>query len=365
MKAQSLHTKPLIVAFIFCLCFTHTNLIHAQFLKKIIDNAKQTAQDKASDKANDVTNKVFDKIDDATQKKSNNNSNPNSNSNSSNIDTAAVGGVLGAFAKAAQDNPNDTSAADLTMKALGNLTGGGGVSAADSANAIKAYTTANGGSGIYYEYTIETNTKQNGAVKSISKMYLTSNGEGRSEMNLAAMMGAQNASPLVVIGKMDQPHYSVVIDDENKAYSLNVIDTALINDNLGKYEVTKIGNETVNGYNCVHAKLTFTLGSGMFKSSNTEDIWTSVDVPGYDFFKKAILQQNVTPAMMKALNDAGCGGFFVKMTSNDSDGYSMTMQLTKAEKQSFSSSMFKIPAGYTESKDNLMFGNMMQAARKQ
>jgi hypothetical protein len=89
-----------------------------------------------------------------------------------------------------------------------------------------------------------------------------------------------------------------------------------------------------------------------------------VDVPGYDMFKKATLQQNVTPGMMKALNDAGCAGFFVKMISGDKK-ISMTMQLTKAEKQSFPASMFKIPSGYTESKSNLMFGNMMQAAASQ
>ncbi len=347
------------IIILLCLLIS-ANSLHAQFLRKIINDVKQTAQNRADDKANDATNKAIDKIGSGTQKKSGNNS-----SNSSIIDTAAIGGVLGAFAKAAQDNPNDTSAADLTMKALGNLTGGGGVSAADSADAIKIYTTANGGSGIYYEYTIETNTKQSGDSKSISKMYFTSDGEGRSEMNLAAMMGAKNTSPLVVIGRMEQPHYSVILDDENKVYSLNVIDTALINNHFEKYQVTKIGNETVNGYNCVHAKLVSTTGSGMFKSSSTEDIWTSVDVPGYALLKKATLQQNVTPAMMKALDDAGCGGFFVKMIAGDGKDYSMTMQLTKAEKQSFAASMFSIPAGYTESKNNLMFGNMMQAAQKQ
>ncbi|MEP6684193.1 MAG: DUF4412 domain-containing protein [Parafilimonas sp.] len=352
LKLNKVHS----IVILLCLLMS-ANSLHAQFLKKIINDVKQTAQNRADDKANDATNKTIDKIGSSTKKKS--------SDNSSNIDTAAFGGVLGAFAKAAQDNPNDTSGADLAMKALGNLTGGGGVSAADSADAIKNYMTANGGSGIYYEYAIETNTKQNGAAKSTSKMYLTSNGEGRSEMNLAAIMGAKNGSPLVVIGRMNQPHYSVILDDENKAYSLNVIDTSLINMVHEKYQVTKLGNETVNGYNCIHAKLISTTGSGMFKSSSTEDIWTSVDVPGYALLKKATLQQNVTPGMMKALDDAGCGGFFVKMTAGDGKDYSMTMQLTKADKQSFSSSMFKIPAGYTESKGNLMFGNMMQAAQKQ
>lgn len=57
-------------------------------------------------------------------------------------------------------------------------------------------------------------------------------------------------------------------------------------------------------------------------------------------------------------------GFFVKMTNADAKDYSMIMQLSKAEKQTFPASMFKIPNGYTESKTNLIFGNMMKDAPK-
>ncbi|MFS8081807.1 MAG: DUF4412 domain-containing protein [Ginsengibacter sp.] len=352
MKLKTINTGSLILLFLF---FMSTDSVQAQFLKKILNSVKSTTQNRANDKASNATNSAIDKISNGKKK---------SNDNSSDVDTAAIGGVLGAFAKAAKDNPNDTSMSDLLGKSLGNLTGGGGVSAADSVAAIKSYTKATGGSGIYYEYTIESSTKERGNVNSTSKMYLTNNGEARSEMNLAAMMGAKNGSALIVIGRMQQPHYSVIIDEKSKEYSLNVIDTGLINSVHQKYKVTKLGNETVNGYNCTHAKLISTTGSGMFKSSSTEDIWTCVDVPGYDMLRKASLQQNVTPGMMKALNDAGCGGFLVKMASS-SKGYSMTMQLTKADKQTFPSSMFKIPSGYSESKNNLMFGNMMQAAQKQ
>ncbi|MEO8861736.1 MAG: DUF4412 domain-containing protein [Ginsengibacter sp.] len=353
MKLKTLTVHSFIILFLFLIS---ANSLHAQFLKKILANVKQTTQNRANSKADNTTNAAIDGVTSGGQK--------NTTNNSSNTDTAAMGGVLGAFAKAARDNPNDTSMSDLFSKSMGNLTGRGGVSVADSVAAIKTYETAKGGSGIYYEYAIESTTKEYGTVKSTSKMYLTNNGEGRSEMNLAAMMGAKNGSSLVVIGRMQQPHYSIIVDDETKQYSLNVIDTAFINSVNQKYQATKLGNESVNGYNCTHAKLVSTVGSGMFKSTTTEDIWTSVDVPGYDMVKKATLQQNITPAMMKALTDAGCGGFFVKMQSGDKH-YSMTMQLAKAEKQSFPASMFKIPNGYSESKSNLMFGNMMQAAASQ
>lgn len=339
--------------FIFLFFLISANSLHAQFLKKIINQVKQTTQNRANSKADNAANAAIDGVTSGNQK--------NTTNNSSDVDTAAIGGVLGAFAKAAKDNPNDTSMSDLLGKSLGNIAGGGGVSAADSVAAIKTYESAKGGSGIYYEYTIESHTKEHGTVNSTSKMYLTNNGEGRSEMNLAAMMGVSNGTPLIVVGRMEQPHYSIIVDDATKEYSLNIIDTALINNVHEKYKVTKLGNESVNGYNCTHAKLVSTTGSGLFKSTTTEDIWTSADVPGYELVRKASLQQNITPGMLKALNDAGCGGFFVKMASGDKH-YSMTMQLAKAEKQSFPASMFKIPNGYTESKTNLMFASMMQGA---
>lgn len=342
--------------FLLFLYFMSADSLHAQFLKRIINSVKETTQSKADSKASEATNNTIDKAIIGHKK--------NTINNASDADTAAIGGVLGAFAKAAEDNPNDTSMSDLFSKSMGNLVGGGGVSVADSAAAIKTYETAKGGSGIYYEYTIESTTKERGTVKSTSKMYLTNNGEARSEMNMAAMMGASNSTPLIVVGRMQQPHYSIEIDDAAKEYSLNVIDTAFINSVNEKYQVTKLDNESVDGFNCTHAKLVSTVGSGMFKSSSTMDIWTSVNVPGYDLVKKATLQQNITPGMMKALNDAGCAGFFVKMQTGDKN-YSMTMSLAKAEKQSFPSSMFKIPNGYTESKTNLMFGNMMHAASSQ
>ncbi len=350
MKFKQIKVQSIIILFFFLMS---VNSIHAQFLKKIMNEVKQTTQNNVNSKADNATNTAIDGIANGNQK--------NTTNNSSGVDTAAMGGVLGAFAKAAHDNPNDTSMSDLLGKSLGNIAGGGGVSAEDSVAAIKTYKTANGGSGIYYEYTIESHTKENGTVNSTSKMYLANDGEGRSEMNLAGMMGAKNSSALIVIGRMQQPHYSVIVDDATKQYSLNVIDTALINSVNQNFKATKVSNETVNGYNCTHAKLTSTVGSGLFKSTSTEDIWTSVDVPGYEMVKKATLQQNITPGMMKALNDAGCGGFFVKMTSSDKH-YSMTMQLAKAEKQSFPASMFKIPNDYTESKTNLMFASMMQGA---
>ena len=222
---------------------------NAQFLKKIMATVKSTAENNANNKAGDETNKAIDKTFDAETSK------PSGNTSHGTVgDSAATNSVLGAFAKAAQQNPNDTSAADVTMKALGILAGGGGVSAADSAAAIESFMKANGGTGFYYE-TTNTVVTEKGTVKSVNKTWFAASGEARVEMNLAAMMGVSGGSPMIGISRASKPTYSIILDDEDKTYSLNIIDTSLINSD-NKYTVTKIGNETIGGYPCVHAKLT-------------------------------------------------------------------------------------------------------------
>ena len=264
----------LVVAMLFI--FLHPNDVRAQLLKKIMNTVKNTADNRINDKAAQSTNQVFDKVDGATKTKSTSNTTTSAGTQG---DTASTNRVLGAFASAAQQNPNDTSAADVTMKALGILAGGGGVSAADSAAAIKSFMKANGGAGFYYETTNTVVTKK-GTAKSVNKTWYTTSGEARVEMNLAAMMGVSGGSPMVGISRASEPTYSIILDDEDKTYSLNIIDTSLINSG-NKYTVTKIGNETIGGYPCVHARLT---SSGRNKMDM--DIWTCMSVPGYSLMEK-------------------------------------------------------------------------------
>jgi len=315
------------------------NSLHAQILKKIIDNVKQSQQNNKSNTSNQTET----------------------------IDTTGLNNdvtrVLGAFGKAASDNPNDTSAADLVTKALGNLAGGGGVTAADSAAAIETFKTAKGGSGIYYETTTTVTTK-NGTNKTVSRSYFAASGEGRAEMNLAAMMGAKNSDALTMLSRISNRRYGILLDPKQKKYSLNIIDTSLTNNDRATYKVTKIGNETVDGYNCTHAKIVTTSGKGMFASSSTMDVWTSPAVPGYSDLKSMMTTQNVTSKMLDALDEAGCDGYFVKMTSKGKD-YAISMELTTVQKKTMPSSLFVIPAGYTQSENNLMFSNLVQAGQKQ
>jgi hypothetical protein len=264
---------------------------------------------------------------------------------------------------------SDSASSAAVMKYLGKIGQANAVSPADSAAAIATFKkSGGGGSGIHYQYLITAIGKQKTPIKDTMNVYFTNSGQGRSEMNLAGMIAAAagvktGGSPLVAISNIAKRNYSVFLDADSKSYSLNIIDTSLINSGRDSYQVTKIGNETIDGYNCTHAKLTSNYGKGITKHSTTMDIWTSADVPGYTMLKNWMSTQNVTPKMMQALDQAGCGGFMVKM-SNQTKDLNYSMDLVKAEKNSFPGSMFSIPPGYTESKYNLMMMNMMQAAQK-
>ncbi len=335
-----------------------SNPTQAQFFKKILNTVKNTADNRVNDQAAQSTNKAIDKTLDAT--KSNSNTSPNTNTSSFNSDNSSSNRVFGAFAKAAQQNPNDTSAADLTMKGLGILVGGDGVSAADSAEAIKSFMNSTGGTGFYYEDTYTAVTER-GTVKSIKKTWFTASGEGRTETNLAAMMGIPGGTSIIGISHAEQPKYSILLDDQDKTYSLNIIDSSVINSGQDKYNAIKIGNETIAGYPCVHAKLTST-----GRDKVDMDIWTSKNVPGYSIMEKMMASSKsmITPDMFKVLKQAGADGYFVKMAIKSKD-ISSEMLLTKVEPKNLSASLFVIPAGYTASKDNDVLGNLMKNAQNQ
>jgi hypothetical protein len=309
----------------------------AQFFKQLLNNVKQTVQNRANGKADQATNKSLDKVD--------------TSSNS----------LLGAFSKASAANPKDTSAADLTMKALGIFTGGGGVSAADSATAIQSFRSATGGTGIFYQYQTLITSKKNPPSGDTSSTWFSNAGEGRMEMRLP--MPGITTNKIVSIGRAGEPKYSVQLYADTKQYGLTVIDTSLINAGKQSYEVTKVGTETINGYSCVHVKMTTTTGMAMFKTKTTQDIWTSTHVPGYTLYKKLTSVSTAQPQMMLALQGAGADGVIVKMTTADKD-FSMIMTLIKSEEKSCPANLFEIPAGYTASNQN-MFQHMMSGAQKQ
>jgi hypothetical protein len=216
-----------------------------------------------------------------------------------------------------------------------------GISPGDSLAAIKQFLTASGSDGLLYRYVdtyVFRQKQKDSTARDTMSVIIADNHNIRSELGLLGMQ---------VIGRGDLPKYSVLLYPQSRTYKLNVMDTAAINAG-GKetYRVTKVGNETLQGYHCAHVKLTTSYGKGV---EVTEDLWMSTDVPGYAAFKKMATMQQLTPKMLAALEQAGCPGMFVKMQMQNA-AFSMSMLLVGADRKSFPGSLFQIPAGYTQAK---------------
>jgi Domain of unknown function (DUF4412) len=248
----------------------------------------------------------------------------------------------------------DTAALKERMAQLQKANAGPSVSPADSAAAIQGFKTATGGGGYYYQF-LDTYDFKKGNKDSVFKdtmsMAITDGHNIRTDMG---MFGGRTD----LLGHAGMPRYSLWLDVEQKTYRLHIIDTAAINRPDGStYQVTKVGNETMGGYNCMHSKLSITMANS--KTTIVEDVWTSADVPGYAAIQKMAVSQHVTPQMMKALEQAGCNGFFVKVSLH-SAVYSLDMVLVQATRKTFPASDFEIPSGYTAASNVSPFGRMFQ-----
>ncbi len=226
----------------------------------------------------------------------------------------------------------------------------------------EANTTGLSGSGddYYYESTMNSSGK-NMMIDEVIKMFVSSKGDIRMESDIHnAMAGNKPSAPIIMLSHADKPAESIDLDDSAKTFTINHIDTAAIGNNEMKINstATKVGNEKIMGFNCVHARIIShkTMGS-FYNATDTINLWKSHDVPQQASVKYKMdklesgkgnsMYSTETAAQLKQM---GCVGFTVKMIMNG-DKSSMTMQLTKAGRRSFPASMFAIPAGYKEVKE--------------
>ena len=213
------------------------------------------------------------------------------------------------------------------------------------------------GNDYYYESTL-TMTGKDLNMNELMKMYVSAKGDMRTEADIKSSLNGNKATaPMILIGKADKPTESISIDDSAKSYTINQIDTGKIGNSDMKINstATKIGNETIMGFNCVHARVISNKSMGKFyNSSDTVDIWKSNDVPIEPSVKNKLDEKGGTglysAETAQQLKDMGCSGMTVKMTSN-SDKNQMTVQLTKVERKDLPASLFEVPSGYKEIKE--------------
>lgn len=231
---------------------------------------------------------------------------------------------------------------------------------ASMAGATNISSTSTGsGDDYYYELTTNSSGK-NMSISQVTKMYVSSKGDMRSEMEIHnSANGSQPSAPIIMIAHADKPGESFDIDDSAKTYTINHIDSSNLNTGEKINSIaTKIGDEKIMGFNCVHARVISKKTMGSFYSTiDTIDLWKSNDVPQQSAVKKLMAKtESGTGNSMYStetagqLQQMGCDGMTVKMIMNSKD-VSMTLQLTKAERRDIPGNMFDIPTGYNEVKE--------------
>ena len=188
--------------------------------------------------------------------------------------------------------------------------------------------------GIYLEFKI-TSASMNGT----SKVY-TANGNTRSEMTMtnSAMPVPFGVTTLIL---QSAPGKSYSLFEKDKTYTETDISKSHESDD-DDYEVTVLGKEKVNNYNCVHVSVRYK------KSKHTSEMWLSKDITGYADFINVKTKFLKGSGFFNALKEKGAEGFVVRMLTVGERGEKMQMDLVKAQKENVPESLFSL-SGYTKS----------------
>lgn len=202
------------------------------------------------------------------------------------------------------------------------------------------------GADVYVEYRmhVDNASSEDYQMNMLMKLYTSpQNGHGRAEtvMNLP-VVGEMKMS---MITDMNNPLRVIMLNDRKKQYT--VIDysestTEKLDDKT--YTVKRLGTANVRGLDCIHAE-------AIGEDGERFEIWTTREIPGYEdmvgLYSKS--QHMGSDGLWKAMQDAGCDGFMVKLKV-DMDDAGSVMELVKMQRMNIPASTFTVPDGYEEKK---------------
>lgn len=189
-------------------------------------------------------------------------------------------------------------------------------------------------------------TSNKGASGNVNVNYSEFGSISETNLSMPQMPGKTMRTKFLV--QKDKPGIIFTIHDDSKTYSEM---TPQSRNDTKTYTVKKLGEETVNGYKCIHASIS--------DGIETEEVWNTKDIPDYAKYEEVMKSDAKMSSARReqALRDAGCGGFPVKMYHKGDREGDMTVELVKLEKRTFPKSDFEIPAGYTKSGSTTSTGN--------
>ncbi len=211
----------------------------------------------------------------------------------------------------------------------------------------------------------------------VIEMKITSlNSSGQPEMIATATNSIKGASMLIetitnaggvtlkqaMLIHGQEPNKIYMLNKESKTYT-EVDFSGVGSAEEREYEVKKIGNEKIQGYNCVHVQVK------VKESDMTMDMWTTKEV-ALDWGIYSRMQQG-NPALrsskfLTALRRENADGVALKtVVEGPSDrGTKTVMEVTKIEKKSLPASLFEIPKDYKKSAGMFSIPGMQDIMRQ-
>lgn len=301
--------------------FTCSNEAHAQFWKKLGDKIADRAENRVINDAADATDKGIGKAEQAAAKgiKGDGKKNNKKNSKLKNKDAASSEGFWPGSADKSSSGSNPLPD-----------------------NFKLAFT--GDGPDLYLKYRMQAETGQSAEseMKITMEMYVSPSRGGRSQMNME-MPVIGNIS-MAMLSNFNDPNHVIVLNERKEAYSIiDLSDVGSADESNEQYTVTKLGEEDLHGLACTHARATSENGESF-------EIWTTREIPGYEAMLKLYSKNNKMGSdnLWKALNEADCDGFMVKLYSKTEDAATV-MELIEMEKITVPDAMLLVPAGYKES----------------
>jgi hypothetical protein len=198
---------------------------------------------------------------------------------------------------------------------------------------------SNAQNGAFMEYRISSSKGATGSVKVKYSEFGTA-----SDFNMSMPQMPGGGMQFKSLSMSSAPDVIYKIDDSNRTYSESKKNES--SEDTRSYTVIKVGEETVNGYKCVHC----TISDG----KEVHEEWNTRDIPGFEKYEEAFKSgksmRSGSPKRDAAVKAAGCDGMPVKSfhKGNEREG-DMTMELVKMEKKTYSRSDFELPTGYAKS----------------
>ena len=198
--------------------------------------------------------------------------------------------------------------------------------------ALSAY----GRDGVFIEY------KMTGGNMTGNNKTYSSEGDSRSEMTIQSpsLPGGMNTVTLIL---HNDPTKIYMLSEKDKTYSeMDATKSMAEHREDDDYEVTVLGKEKINEYNCTHVRV---LNK---RSQHTSEMWLSKDVKGYAGYAEVKTKYFGGSKFFKTLKEKGAEGFVVRvLIKSERTGGSMQMDLIKIEKQQVAESLFSL-SGYTK-----------------